>query len=70
MNSQAIIWTSEGLHLNTDTCVDVKATQTGAVVLGQLGETWLHDLHLTPEQAEAIAHALLEGAQKAREAKA
>lgn len=65
MNKSTIVWSSEGLHLNADTCVDVKAGGE-SVVLGQLGDAWLHDLHLTPAQADSIAYALLEGAQRAR----
>jgi len=64
MNSNAIVWTSEGLHLNADTCVDVKATTDGTVILGQLGETWLHDLHLKPEHARWLAAQLNRAAEE------
>ncbi|MFK2904555.1 hypothetical protein ISP17_11315 [Dyella ginsengisoli] len=61
------IWTSPAFQLNDDTCVDVKADEHG-VVLGQLGESWLHNLHLTPTHSSAIGHALIEGSAKAIEA--
>jgi hypothetical protein len=64
-----ITWSSQGIHVDGSVCVDVKAGPEG-VVLGQLhGEhnTFASDLHLTPEHADAIAYALLEGARIARE---
>lgn len=65
MNHEPIIWTSQAMHITPATCVDIKVA-SGTVILGQLGDTWLHDLHLTPEEADSIAYALLEGAQQAR----
>lgn len=67
-----IVWTSEGIHADGHVCVDVKATREG-VILGQLhGEhdTFASDLRLTPDHADAIGYALLEGAQKVREVSA
>lgn len=58
------VWGSEAIHIDADTCVDVKASNQG-VVLGQLGGVWFHDLHLSPEQAKRIAKALLQGADEA-----
>lgn len=60
-------WTSQAFQINADTCVDVKADDQG-VVLGQLGEAWLHNLHLNPSEADGIGDALKIGAAKAREA--
>lgn len=63
-------WSSEGIRTDGNVCVDVKAGPEG-VVLGQLhGEhdSFASDLRLTPDHAEAIAAALMEGALRAREA--
>lgn len=67
-----VTWSSEGIHTDGNVCVDVKASSEG-VVLGQLhGEhdTFASDLRLTPDHAEAIARALMEGAKRAREVQA
>lgn len=60
-------WTSEGFHINADTCVDVTG-DTHGVVVGQQGKAWLHNLHLTPDFTDAIADAMHIAAAKAREA--
>jgi hypothetical protein len=65
-----ITWSSEGIHTDGNVCMDVKAGPEG-VVLGQLHgahDTFASDLRLTPNHAEAIARALLEGARQARAA--
>lgn len=67
-SNETVIWSSEQFNLDDCISVDVKAT-AGAVNLRQSGENLLHDLHLTPEQADSIAYALLEGAQRARGAR-
>ena len=61
MKSSKVVWASEGLNLNSDTCVDVKAGPDG-VILGQLGQTWLHDLHLPAEAARWLAEQLVRAA--------
>jgi hypothetical protein len=61
-------WSSEGIHTDGNVCVDVKAGPNG-VVLGQIhgeNDTFASDLRLTPEHAEAIGYALLDGARHAR----
>jgi hypothetical protein len=60
MNEQ---WKSEHIQITTAVFVDVKANEAG-VVLGQGNDVWFHDLHITPEQACAIADALTQGAAK------
>lgn len=58
------IWTSAPIHVDACLCIDVEAN-AGLVVLGQLhGEhhNYAADTDLTPEQAYAVAHALIEGA--------
>lgn len=65
-------WSSDPIRINACLCVDVKAGPDG-VVLGQLhGEhnSFASDLHLTAEQADAIAVALLGAAEKVREGRA
>ncbi|MEO5811572.1 MAG: hypothetical protein ABIU96_04050 [Rhodanobacter sp.] len=64
---QASRWTSQAHRLTDGTCVDIKADKHG-VVLGQLGDVWLHNLHLTPDFADSIGDDLKIGAAKAREA--
>lgn len=63
----SITWTSEAFQLNADTCADVTADEHG-VVFGQQGEAWLHNLHLSPEQAAGLGDALVTASVKAREA--
>jgi hypothetical protein len=58
------IWTSEAFHINADTCVDVKA-DADTVVLGELGEAWMHNVHFTPAFARRVGNALIEGADRA-----
>lgn len=55
------VWSSEAIQLEGDTCVDIRANAK-AVVLGQVGAKWFHDLHLTSQQARLIAMALNAGA--------
>lgn len=62
-----LVWTSNAFQINADTCVDVKADDQ-VVVLGQLGAVWLHNLHLTPSEADDIGDALKIAASKSREA--
>lgn len=57
MRSNEILWNSEGLNLNADTCIDVSVKRDG-VILGQLGKTWLHDLHLSADAARWLAQQL------------
>lgn len=61
------LWTSQAFQVNEDTCADVKADDHG-VVLGQHGQAWLHNIHLTPDLADGLAAALVTAAAKAREA--
>lgn len=66
---QTITWSSKGIHTDGNVCVDVKAGPEG-VVLGQLhGEhdSYASDLRLSADDAEALANALLEGAERSRE---
>jgi hypothetical protein len=55
------IWTSEAIRPTANTCVDVHA-DADAVVLGQLGDVWSHDIRFTPAEARAVARALIQGA--------
>lgn len=63
MDNANVIWSSEGLHVNDDTCVDVRATNA-AIVLGQLGKAWLHDLHLSSDSARWLAEQLIHAAEE------
>ena len=62
------VWSSEAIHVNDDTCVDIKASAK-AVVLGQVGKAWFHDLHISPELAKRIAKALVTGASECLKAR-
>jgi hypothetical protein len=67
MNTTTPIWESEPIHIDRCVCVDVKA-HPGSVTLGQLhGENhaFASDTNMAPEQAYAVADALLEAADKA-----
>lgn len=57
------LWKSEAIRLSTHTCVDVAADRE-RVVLGQVGDFWMHDLHLTAAQALQVAEALMQGATR------
>ncbi len=54
-------WVSQTIQINADTGVDVTADER-RVVLGQHGDAWLEDLHMSPLHAIAIAAALCQGA--------
>jgi hypothetical protein len=53
-------WKSESIEIAPNVFVDVKANESG-IVLGQGDHVWFHDLHITPEQARAIADLLSQG---------
>lgn len=57
-------WSSEALHLNPYTCIDVKADEAG-VTLGQVDAVSLHNIHLTPDQCRTLACYLIDGAEHA-----
>ena len=61
MNKLAFV--SEPFQLNDDTCVDVKA-DAATIVLGQVGEVWVHNLHLTPSFSRRVGAALIEAADR------
>jgi hypothetical protein len=56
-------WTSNPIELTTAT-LDVKADVEGVTLGAQSDGSLLVDLHLTPEQAMALADALTEGATR------
>ncbi|MGH8164179.1 MAG: hypothetical protein ACREP1_07600 [Rhodanobacteraceae bacterium] len=59
-----ITWTSEGLHLNADTCLDLKAGP-GGVLLSVVSEFMRYEVHLTAGPARWLAMNLHQGADEA-----
>ena len=56
-------WTSEPLHLNPNTCVDVHATAK-TIVLAYVSDRATFGVHLTADQAIQLADYLTEAATK------
>ncbi len=61
-------WTSEAIHINPYTCIDVKA-DCGEVVVGQVDAASLHNVHMPIDIAEALGHAILKACMHARQTK-
>lgn len=63
MSSQ--LWTSNSIKVSERVFVETRANAKG-VVLGQGDDVWFHDLHIEPQDADAIANALHEASRQCR----